>query len=35
MKDSLPFAPFLIASALIALIWGQYFIDWYFGYFRI
>jgi leader peptidase (prepilin peptidase)/N-methyltransferase len=35
MKDSLPFAPFLIASALIALIWGQFFINWYFGYFRI
>lgn len=35
MKDSLPFAPFLIASALISLIWGQYFINWYFGYFRI
>lgn len=35
MKDSLPFAPFLIASALIALIWGQYFINWYFGYFNI
>lgn len=35
MKDSLPFAPFLIASALISLVWGSYFINWYFGYFNI
>lgn len=35
MKDSLPFAPFLIASALLALIWGQYFVNWYFGFFNI
>lgn len=35
LKDSLPFAPFLIMSALLALIWGQYFVDWYFGFFNI
>jgi len=31
LKASLPFAPFLILSALIALLWGDKVINWYLG----
>jgi len=31
VKDAVPFAPFLISAAFIALFWGQYLIDWYLG----
>lgn len=31
MKSSLPFAPFLIVSTLIALVVGNFLIDWYLG----
>jgi len=33
MKSKIPFGPFLIASALIALFWGQQIINWYRGLF--
>lgn len=33
MTDTLPFAPFLIVSILIALIFGNAVIDWYWGMF--
>lgn len=33
LKDSLPFAPFLISSGLITLLWGHYIINWYLGNF--
>ncbi len=35
IKDSVPFAPFLIMAGLVTLIWGNYFIDWYLGYLNI
>ncbi len=35
LKDSVPFAPFLILAGLTTLIWGNYFIDWYLGYLNI
>lgn len=31
MKDSLPFAPFLIISALFCITYGKYLLSWYFG----
>lgn len=31
IKDAVPFAPFLVLSALINLFIGQYIIDWYIG----
>ena len=31
LKESLPFAPFLILAGLITLIWGTRLIDWYLG----
>jgi len=30
-KDVIPFAPFLVAGALIALFFGKYIIEWYLG----
>jgi len=33
MKESLPFTPFLIISALITLLYGNYIISWYTGNF--
>jgi len=35
IKDSVPFAPFLIMAGLVTLIWGEYFIGWYLGYLNI
>lgn len=35
IKDSLPFAPFLISAALITLVFGEAIIRWYLGYFSI
>lgn len=35
IKDSVPFAPFLVLSGLITIIWGNYFISWYLGYLNI
>ena len=35
MKDTIPFAPFLILGAYITLFWGPQIIDWYFGMFGI
>ncbi len=35
IKDSVPFAPFLILAGLTTLIWGNYFINWYLGYLNI
>lgn len=31
IKDAVPFAPFLIIAAFIALLFGQHMIDWYLG----
>jgi prepilin signal peptidase PulO-like enzyme (type II secretory pathway) len=31
IKDSLPFAPFIIASTFLALFVGKLVIDWYWG----
>jgi leader peptidase (prepilin peptidase)/N-methyltransferase len=31
IKSALPFAPFLIISTLIALVCGNFLIDWYLG----
>ena len=31
LKSALPFAPFLVLAAFIALIWGQKIVDWYLG----
>jgi len=31
MKDSLPFAPFLIISTLLCLTFGKFLVGWYFG----
>lgn len=31
IKDAVPFAPFMITAAFIALIWGGYIVDWYLG----
>ena len=28
-KSALPFGPFMIASALLAVVWGQRIADWY------
>ena len=33
LKDSLPFAPFLISGGLITLFWGRLVINWYLGNF--
>ena len=33
LKDSLPFAPFLISAGLITLFWGRLVINWYLGNF--
>ena len=33
LKDSLPFAPFLISSGFLTLLWGHYVLSWYFGNF--
>jgi len=35
IKDSVPFAPFLISAGLVTLIWGSNFIGWYLGYLHI
>jgi leader peptidase (prepilin peptidase)/N-methyltransferase len=35
LKDTLPFAPFLIASGLLTLLWGDYIINWYLGNFYL
>jgi leader peptidase (prepilin peptidase)/N-methyltransferase len=35
LKDSLPFAPFLISAALITLVIGEPVVRWYLGYFMI
>jgi leader peptidase (prepilin peptidase)/N-methyltransferase len=32
LKAAIPFGPFLALGALIYVFWGQYLIDWYFGY---
>jgi len=31
LRDTIAFGPFLILGSVIALIWGQYIIDWYIG----
>ena len=31
IKDAVPFAPFMISAAFIALIWGSKIVDWYVG----
>ena len=35
IKDSLPFAPFLISAALITLVFGEVIVRWYLGYLSI
>ena len=35
IKDSVPFAPFLILAGLVTLIWGNNFVNWYLGYLYI
>ena len=33
VKDTIPFGPFLIAGSVIAFVWGEVLIRWYFGLF--
>lgn len=33
MSSAVPFGPFLITGAIVALFWGQRIIDWYLGYY--
>lgn len=35
LKDSVPFAPFLITSGFFVIIWGHYIINWYLGNFYL
>lgn len=35
LRQSLPFAPFLITSTLIFVLWGEKIINWYLGFYRI
>lgn len=30
-KDAVPFGPFMVAAALVAVVWGTSIADWYFG----